>query len=96
MFLYELKNFVSFEGSQANLRSKGGQIKVNCEYCGCSCDMRRFPVKKMTIALHIFAELAGCKANLLEVMLLFLLINTENALESLNKGEWSSIVYREF
>ena len=96
MFCYDFEDFIALEGSQANLRSKSAHVKVNCKYCGCSCDVRRFPVKELTIALHIFAELAGCKADLLEVMLLLLLINTENALESLYKGEWSSIVYREF
>ena len=54
--------------------------------------MRRFPVKKLAITLHILAKLTGCKTDLLEIVVVLLLVKAEEALVSLKEGNGSSTV----
>ena len=92
MLFDPLLNLFAFESSEADLRSDRRQVKVDGQYYGCSCEVRWFPVKEGTISLHILAELSSSEANLLEIVIHFLLIKIEDALESFNEGEWSCIM----
>ena len=49
----------------------------------------------MAVALHILAELLGSEDNLLEIMVYLLLIQAEDAHESINERNRSSVVDRE-
>ena len=92
MLLDSLLNLLAFESSEADLRSDRRNVEVDGQNNGCSCEVRWFPVKELTISLHILAELSSSEANLLEIMIHFLLIKVEYALESLNEGQWSCIM----
>ena len=92
MLLNPLLNLFAFESSETDLRSDRGHVKVDGQYDGCSREVRWFPVKEGTISLHILAELSGSEANLLEIVIHFLLIKIEDALESFDEREWSCIM----
>lgn len=47
--------------------------------------LRWFPLEELPVALHVFHELAGCEADLLEVLIELLLVQSEQALEALNE-----------
>lgn len=49
--------------------------------------LRWFPLEELPVALHVFHELAGCEADLLEVLIELLLVQSKQALEALN--EWN-------
>ena len=49
--------------------------------------MRRLPVKELAVALHILAKLAGCKPDLLEIVILLFLVKAEEALVPLEEGD---------
>ena len=46
----------------------------------------------MPVTLHVLAELTRCEANLFKVLICRLVVEIENALESLNKGQGAGAV----
>jgi len=54
--------------------------------------LRRLPVKELAVALHILAKLAGCKPDLLEIVILLFLVKAEEALVPLEEGDGAGTV----